>query len=102
MSEVELFRIFWAICMIVNYIIMYKKKTLTVDLGTFFAIIWGPIFVLSFVYMWLLKKFDVLQPLDNVPKHKNEFRMGMGANLALFASMFTVISMMLLYLPMPK
>jgi hypothetical protein len=52
--------------------------------------------------MWLLKKFDVLQPLDNVPKHKNEFRTGMGANLALFASMFTVISMMLLYLPMPK
>lgn len=102
MSEVEIFRIFWVICMIVNFIIMHKKKTLSADLGSVFAIIWGPIVSLALLYMWLLKKFNVLQPLDNAPKHKNDLRGGIGANLAFIASMLTVISLMLLYLPMPK
>lgn len=102
MSEVEIFRIFWVICMIVNFIIMYKKKTLSADLGTLFTIIWGPIVIIAFGYVWLFKKFNILQPLDNATKIKNEIRDAMGANLAVIASMLTIITIMLLYLPTPK
>ncbi len=101
MSEVEIFRIVWIICMLVNFIIMYKKKTLSAD-GTLFTIIWGPIVIIAFGYMCLFKKFNILQPLTNVPKSKNELRYVMAAYLAFTTSMLTVIAIMLLYLPIPK
>jgi len=70
MSEVEIFRIFWVICMFINVFILHKSKALEFDIGTAFAIVWGPIFTIAIGYMWLFKKFNILQPMPNGPQHK--------------------------------
>lgn len=102
MSEVEIFRIIWVIFMVSNVFILHKSKALAFDIGTAFAIVWGPIFTIAIGYMWLFKKFNILQPMPNGPQHKVYGRNNLSATIATLLSSLTVIIIMLLYLPMPK
>lgn len=94
MSEVEIFRIFWIICSFIGMLIMHRNETLTYDMTTLLALLYGPIFVGMFLYVKLFRKIGFFTEDMDSPEGQ------IKGYLAAILSMVTTIVLMVSFLPM--